>query len=236
LHGRGEALKAPRDGALGWPRDYELQAAVDRMYDAPIVARDLHNLTTPQRLDAFNARLRERPYRGLILACPHVPDVDLSREASRKMVIAQLTETVLPLVRERTPALTGPAHTGIDGVSFGGNLALHVALARPALFGAVGVMQPAIQASDADDLAARWRDATRVNPNLRLRLLTSEGDYFLGATRALSAALRARALPHEYLEPPGPHDYIFNRGPGAYELLGFHDAELAARPRADVRP
>jgi hypothetical protein len=29
---------------------------------------------------------------------------------------------------------------------------------------------------------------------------------------------------------PGPHDYEFNRGPGAYEMLMFHDRVLRGQP------
>src|SRR5690348_16305113 len=31
LHGRGESLKAPAEGAMGWPRDYALARAYERV-------------------------------------------------------------------------------------------------------------------------------------------------------------------------------------------------------------
>ena len=32
---------------------------------------------------------------------------------------------------------------------------------------------------------------------------------------------------HDFADIPGPHDYPFNRGPGAIELLLWHDRVLA---------
>jgi len=32
---------------------------------------------------------------------------------------------------------------------------------------------------------------------------------------------------------PGPHDYEFNRGPGVYEMLVFHDRALRGEPMFD---
>ena len=29
---------------------------------------------------------------------------------------------------------------------------------------------------------------------------------------------------------PGPHDYVFNRGPGVLEMLLFHDRALRREP------
>ena len=60
-----------------------------------------------------------------------------------------------------------------------------------------------------------------------LRLLTSDDDPFAHATETLSRELRSRTLRHTFSRVPGPHDYAFNRGPGALEMLLFHDRALA---------
>lgn len=56
--------------------------------------------------------------------------------------------------------------------------------------------------------------------------MTSDGDYFLGANHAIDQAYTASHIAHEFLVVPGPHDYVFNRGPGSIEMLLFHDRAL----------
>ena len=71
------------------------------------------------------------------------------------------------------------------------------------------------------------RAARSKRPSLKLRLLTSSDDYFRDAILELSSAWRAAGVLHDFADVPGPHDYIFNRGPGSIELLTWHDRALA---------
>ena len=64
----------------------------------------------------------------------------------------------------------------------------------------------------------------------RLRLVTSDRDYFRGAVLGLHLALKADGIEHEHLVIPGPHDYAFNRGPGGVEMLLWHDRVLRGEP------
>ena len=99
-----------------------------------------------------------------------------------------LVDELLPRVYRETPAIGTAETTGIDGVSLGGRAALAVGLQRPRAFGAVGSLQAAFDPGEADLVARMARRARRLNPALRIRLLTSDGDYFLRANRAISAA------------------------------------------------
>ncbi len=118
-----------------------------------------------------------------------------------------------------------PAATGIDGVSLGGRLSLLVALAEPGAFGAVGVTQGAFAADEVADVARRAEASLRRGA-LRLRLLTSDGDFYRDALEELHAALTEAGVVHDHLDLPGPHGYPFNRGPGAIEMLLWHDRVL----------
>lgn len=227
LHGRGEALKGPSRGAGGWPDDYGMLRAFARLRAPPIVRADLEELADDARLDALNGTLRARGFRGVIVACPYVPDLDLSSAKELERYGRAVVETLLPRVRAETPALASAAATGIDGVSLGGVVALRVGLAHAAELGAVGALQPAIgewQAAELSDLA---RAARAKNPALALRLLTSKDDMYRRPTEVLSAAWTKAGVAHDFVRVPGPHDYVFNRGPGVYELLAWHDAVLA---------
>jgi iron(III)-salmochelin esterase len=227
LHGRGEARKPPAEGALGWPRDYALLRAIARVAAPPLQPVDFEGFVDAQRLSALNQQLATRSFGGLIVACPYVPDLDLADEAAVAAFGAFLTDVLLPRIRRETPARAEASATGIDGVSLGGALSLAIGLGSPLAFGAVGALQPALDAADATRWATRAKGARTVNPGLALRLLTSDGDHFREAVRRTSSAFHDAGIAHDFELVVGPHDYPFNRGPGSIEMLLWHDRTLA---------
>jgi enterochelin esterase-like enzyme len=227
LHGRGEAQKGPVEGAMGWPRDYALLRAIDRVCAPPLTSTDLEGFVDPKRLEETNRDLEARPFKGIVVVCPYLPDVELRKLAPIREYGEYLLTTVLPRVRAELPVLTSAAATGIDGVSLGGAVALRVGLENPDKFGTVGSLQAAIGEDQVTELAELAKAARAKNAALRLRLLTSKEDYFRDAITHTSQAWKAAGLDHDYANVPGPHDYPFNRGPGAIEMLLWHDRLLA---------
>jgi hypothetical protein len=226
LHGRGEATKAPTEGALGWPRDYALVRAFDRLRAPPLREVDYEGLVEPPRLADTNAALAKRPFAGLIVACPWLPDVHPAATADISAYARFIQETLLPRVRRETPALTAPEATGIDGVSLGGILALRIGLTAPDVFGAVGGIQAAFGDNPVGDWVTLALSARVRRPGLKLRLMTSHDDYFHDPVTAVSRAWDAAGITHDFSDVVGPHDYIFNRGPGSIELLMWNDRAL----------
>ncbi len=226
LHGRGEALKDPEEGALGWPRDYALRRAISRACAPPLTADDFEGFVEPDHLAEVNRSLASRPLRGLIVACPYVPDLDLEKDEDVLGYGRFLAEVLLPRVRKETPALAAPESTGIDGVSLGGAIALRAGLAMPETFGAVGALQPAIGDERVRELTDLCRAARARRKDLALRLTTSHEDYYRRVVNKLDHAWTEAGIAHDFAELPGPHDYPFNRGPGAYEMLLWHDRVL----------
>ena len=226
LHGRGEARKPPEEGALGWARDYALVRALDRVAAPPLRGADFEGFVETGRLAELNGGLAAAPFGGLIVVCPYLPDIRLEDDRALGEFGAFVVSTLLPRVRRETPALATSAATGIDGVSLGGTVALAVGLGAPSELGAVGTLQPALDIHDTDRWTQRALAARAARPSLALRLLTSDGDYFKDAVRATSAAWRAAGVAHDFAEGVGPHDYPFNRGPGAIEMLLWHDRVL----------
>lgn len=227
LHGRGEALKDPSDGAMGWPRDYALVRAFDRLAAPPLVEGDFEGLVTPDHLGEINRGLAARAFGRLVVACPYVPDVNLGSATDIKAYGRFLLEVLLPRVRAEAPVLAAPEATGIDGVSLGGALALRVGLGSPETFGSVGALQPAIgdwQTSEWTELA---KAARAKRAALKLRLTTSEDDAYRAAVTHTSEAWTAAGVAHDFAVLPGPHDYVFNRGPGVIEMLFSQDRALA---------
>lgn len=226
LHGRGEARKGPVKGPLGWPEDYALERALERIAHPPLTRADFFELVTPAELSAHNTALAATPYRGLVLLCPFLPDVALEDAVPQDAYGKFLVDILLPRARGTFAILPGREHTGVDGISLGGEVALHVGARHPETFGAVSGMQPAIQTKDAARWAARLVAAKKSAGTLAVRLLTSTGDPFRGPTRALSSELTKAGLEHTLTETPGPHDYVYNRGPAAFALLEYHDRVL----------
>lgn len=228
LHGRGEAVKGPELGALGWPNDYALVKALDRVCAPPLVTEDFEGLVESAHLREVNAELAAHPWRGLVVVCPYVPDIDLRRDTDVVDYGKFIGGVLLPRVIREMPARAGAASAGIDGVSLGGAVALRAGLALPDVFGAVGALQPAIDEARVADLVALARAARARNPSLALRITTSHEDYYRDVTRALDVAWKGAGVAHDFAELPGPHDYVFNRGPGAYEMLMWHARVLAS--------
>jgi enterochelin esterase-like enzyme len=234
FHGRGESLRGAKRGARGWIDDYYLPATTRRLAAPPLTANDMLGMVTGEHLAELNAGLSATPYRGLIVVCPFLPDVLRGGrgEADGKQLARFIVEDVLPRVYRETPAIGTPPTTGVDGVSLGGRAALFVGLERPEAFGAIGALQPALDNDEAVRFSELAQDARTKNPTLALRLLTSDEDYFLEPTSELSKALIARNVVHRLDVVSGTHSYEFNRGPGGYEMLLFHDRALrsAAAP------
>ena len=227
LHGRGEALKGPVLGAMGWPRDYALMRAYERICAPPLRDADFEGLSDPPHLAEMNRALAERPFGGLVIVCPYVPDVNLASETDQKAYGRFVIETLLPRVRMETPALAAAESTGIDGVSLGGAVALRLGLASPEIFGAVGALQPATFEGQAFEWTELAKAALAKRPGMKLRLTTSHEDGYRMAVTRTSEAWRAAGIPHDFADLPGPHDYIFNRGAGSFELLFWQDRALA---------
>lgn len=138
---------------------------------------------------------------------------------------------LLPRVRAEVGA-PDDVRVAIDGVSMGGRLAIYAGLHDPATFHGLGALQPALSASRDDfarlvALAKARADGATAPP---LRLVSSEEDPFLEPVRTLGAALGAAGVPHSVLVTPGPHDYAWNRGPGAIEMLLWHERALRGLP------
>jgi enterochelin esterase-like enzyme len=228
FHGRGESLKGPKRGARGWVQDYALGAAVSRLGAPPLTPADFGGMVDPRHLADINGSLGTTPYRGLIVVCPYLPDFLKGREAvpQGQMLARFIVEDVLPRVYRETPAAGTPQTTSVDGVSLGGRASLLVGWLRPEAFGVVAALQPALDSDEAGFFAELARTAHEKNHAQKVRLLTSTEDYFLGPTQKLGSALGARELPHRLDVVVGTHTYEFNRGPGAYEMLLFHDRAL----------
>ena len=232
FHGTGEARKGPERGARGWIDDYGMYKAIDRLQHPPLTTADLEGFADEARLAKLNAALAKAPYRGLIIVNSYTPDMLRGDEPFSKIppLAKFVIEELLARARRETPAIGTPQPTGVDGISLGGRASLAIGLRNPEAFAAVSGLQPAFDVDNAGPVALRAAQAHQKNPALSFRLLTSDGDYFLASTKAISAAMKQAGVPHTLVIVPGPHDYPFNRGPAVYEMLLHHDRVLRGLP------
>lgn len=222
LHGMGETTD-PTTGANGWLKAYELDIAIKNLKKPPVEEDAYRGFITQPRLEQVNVALQKQPYQGMIIATPYVPR-SINLEVSWADYGRFLGEALVPRIYKELPAIGTVKSTGIDGVSLGGITALTVGLMRGDVFGAVGALQPAVfDAAQADRIAD---DAAKKLGGRPLRITTSEGDVYHDALVTFDQKLTQRKIAHEFAVYPGPHDYIWNKGPGAMEMLLWHDRVL----------
>lgn len=237
LHGRGEAFKGAARGARGWVEDYWMPKAIERLHHPPLTDKDFGGMSDPARLARINKSLATKPYRGLIVVCPYTPDILAGDRpfSAAKPLARFIVDELLPRVYRETPAIGTPASTGIDGVSLGGRASLLVGFMRPRAFHVVASLQAAFDAAEVPALVQLARKAYQQDPRLVIRLLTSSHDFFREDNYEIAHEMTRAKIPHILVEVPGTHSYAFNRGPGVYEMLLFHDRALRGEPTLDAR-
>jgi enterochelin esterase-like enzyme len=223
LHGLNETAEE-RMGAYAWLERYGLGAAYDRLRKPPLARVDpARSLWTDARVAELNADLAQRPFRGMVVACPYMPDLQIGSASELNRYASWITDIVIPRAHKEAPTIADPRFTTIDGCSLGGHFSLEVFLRKPEAFGAWGGVQTAIGEASAVTYAeriARVLGATGAKP---IHVETSTGDAFRRGNEALHAELQKRGVAHELLLLPGPHDQAFLRESGTLEMLRWHD-------------
>ena len=222
LHGYGESKHGLEFGAKGWRDQYELDRVHGRLLAPPLVLADGKQLETQERLEAINASLQRNKYEGMVIACPYTPSLPDKSPEGAKEFSDFVRKHLLPTVQRETGCLVDRANTGINGVSMGGRLALLLGFAHPEVFGVIGSMQTAMKKNEAPLFVGLAKRAYKKAPFL-LRLVSSEDDPFLAAMTEFHEQLTNAKIPHEFYVTPGPHDYIWNQGPGSIEMTAWHE-------------
>jgi iron(III)-salmochelin esterase len=218
--GAGESARPPKSGALAWLHFYKVDEAVDALGRNRLQASDFRGLVKDFQLDDFNGRLKRSPFRGIILVCPYspplAPTVQLEYPEYEKFIIDEL----IPELKKRYRV--DPHFIGVDGVSMGGARAMYYGLKYPEIFTSIGSLQGAFGPfmEVYGDLVAKNK---RYIKSKTIQLVTSDGDTLAPSVERMHRLLVSNEIPHEYKILTGPHDYIFNQGPGALSMLLFHN-------------
>lgn len=233
LHGLGETRTLDA-GARGWKEDYLLGLAHARLRKPPLKSVAYQGLVSAERLAEVNAGLKASPYQGLTVVCPFTPNLMHGWTGEAGAYARFLFDELVPAVGELLGRDFSAMPMGIDGVSLGGRVAWLVGLSHPKRFATVSALQPAFRASELASVVQLAREAVSVassslSGSPRLRLVTSERDHFRPTVEAIAQKLRAAEVGHEMLLTQGPHDYVWNQGPGGVEMLLWHDRALRAQ-------
>lgn len=218
LHGLGETTNE-RLGAYAWVDSYGLGSSWQRLKRPPVAPIGTRGEWTDARLAEVNASLAERPFRGMAMVCPFMPNPKSAAEIDA--YARWIEQALLPRVRREVATQEGAARTYLCGVSLGGYVSLEILTRLPHLFGAWAGVQTAIGTFAAAGYAAKIaRSWTGTHPVL---LLTSQQDHWRASSEALAAAFASKALATTYRVIPGPHDQPWLREAGTLETLLWLD-------------
>jgi len=224
LHGSAETSD-PRTGAYAFVERYGLADAYERLRRPPVV-RTLRkeDYFTDKLLAELNASLVSKPFRGIAIACPYMPNAArMDHEAKVLDAYASwIVDVVIPRARKEAPVYADASKTSIDGVSLGGYTGIEVFLRKPDAFGAWGCVQGALGSLRIGSYAERLA-AVHQQSHKDFHLETSQGDPYHDGTLSLSDALRRKGVANELLVYPGPHDQTWLRESGTMGMLRWHD-------------
>lgn len=223
--GAGESIRAPRNGALAWMHYYKMDEAIQSLQRETLEPADFQGLVTPDELARFNRELQRHPYRGMIVVCPYSPPLSLGRTMDHPDYEAYLIQELLPALVNHYRV--SPGRIGIDGVSNGGARSMYYGFKYPHLFVAIGSVQGSFGPfmDLYEQLIQKHADVLKKKA---IQLITSDRDSMRLSVQHMHELLNRYNIPHRYHQMTGPHDYVFNQGPGSIGLLVFHDAMLHA--------
>jgi hypothetical protein len=218
MGGLGELSRGEAVSAGAWVDDYGLVAVLEAVQGNRLDAGTFQGLVDARLLRQYRQRVA-RGYKGLVIVGVPAP-VDYSDEFVRFV-----TDELIPWADRTLPVRHGAEFRGIDGVSLGARHALRLGLAHPELFRTVSGVQAAVRGwhDVLLELATEHRVAAR---RLSLSLITSDGDPYRPAVGKLARSWRRLGLSVRHGVGIGPHNRRYNSGPGAVDLVLFHDAVL----------
>ncbi|MGZ5969367.1 MAG: hypothetical protein ACXWP4_16955, partial [Polyangiales bacterium] len=225
LHGLAETVDEEM-GAYAWVRRYGVgDGFAHARAPSSISMASLKKMATEERIAEIKDSLEKKPFRGMVIACPYTPNIwkGLSVDIVLDAYATWIFEVLVPRLRAETPV---NAKLGLDGVSLGGYASLGVGVRKLEAIDALGCVQAAVSTNDAESWADKIQKAFAAKGSKPLSLITSTNDAFRKPVEALSAALKKRAIAHDFRLAIGPHDQPFLRGPGSLEMLLWHDRAL----------
>jgi len=182
-------------------------------------------LVSEAHLKAFNRRLKLQPYDGIILACPYSPPLPFGGGREFPEYEAYIIEELIPMLKKRYRVDAG--RIGVDGVSMGGARSMYYGFKYPEIFASIGSVQGAF-GPFLENYAELVGSKGDILKKRSIQLVTSDKDPLAPSVEKMHRLLLSKGIAHRFHVLTGPHDYIFNQGPGSIALLVFHNEALKA--------
>ncbi|MGD9819353.1 MAG: alpha/beta hydrolase [Desulfomonilaceae bacterium] len=230
--GAGECAKSPQQGALAWISYYKADEAAHALASNNLKSSDFRELVTPEQLKKFNRSLHRTPYQGVILVCPYSPLLGANPGFENSDYEKYIMEELIPALKKHYRI--DVSRIGVDGVSMGGARSMYYGFKYPEVFSRIGSVQAAV-----GPFMELYSQLIRTNgEKIRrnsIQIVSSDGDIFLKSVENFSSMLNTVKINHNLLILKGPHDYIFNQGPGSIALLAFHASPAQIQAKGPVR-
>ncbi len=230
--GAGECMRSPRQGALAWVHYYRADEAANALSSQNLKSSDFRGLVNKDQLEKFNRSLQTSPYKGVVLVCPYSPVLGMQPGLEFPEYEKYVMDELIPALCKHYRI--DPSGIGVDGVSMGGARSMYYGFKYPEVFKRIGSVQAAV-----GPFMETYRLLINSNHDqiskCSIQIVSSDGDIFLKSVDAFSSMLNSLRLPHSLLILTGPHDYIFNQGPGSLALLAFHGLPTPKTPQGPVR-
>jgi enterochelin esterase family protein len=134
-----------------------------------------------------------------------------------------LLKDVMPLVESTYRVKANRDNRAIIGLSMGGGQSLSIGLRNRDLFAWVGGMSSYLP--NAEQVVAEVFPNSKSNLKL-LWIACGKDDFLIDGARKLSAALKAKNIPHEFKETEGAHTWpVWRRYLGEFMPLLFTDTK-----------
>jgi len=221
--GRGEAIRSNYEGALGWVQYYSLPKTLNAIRRGQVTKNDFFELVTDEMLIKYNNNLEAKPYEEMVIACPKTPDLNYMISLDDKAYDNFISKELIKILEDRYRI--DKTKIGVDGVSLGGVYSCYFGLKYPDIFSSWGSIQGATTAFMEIFKALVDKNKEKINKQ-KINIVTSTDDYLKVNCQKLHQFLENNGIKHRFVMLQGPHDYIFNRGPGAIDMLIFHNDAL----------
>ena len=180
----------------------------------------------------------------LMIVCPDGNNgswyFDSPMDSSSRYETYEATE-VVNYIDQHYHTIADAAHRAITGLSMGGHGALFLALRHSSVFGAAGAISGGVDLNeskgkfevgkrigDTTANADNWHDYSVLNliekytaTPVKIIFDCGNKDIFIAGNRRLHQKMLELKIPHDYIERPGEHNWVYWKNAIPYQLLFF---------------
>jgi len=219
LSGRGEAVRSQMEGARAWTKYYGLHNVYAVLHTNHLPKTLFLSFVKDKDYEAYANLLKYCSFRDFVVVSPKTPDIT-GDEAELLAFDNYIRLELIPFLKKAI--LIDTTRLGVNGISLGGFWSMYLGTRHPEIFTSIGSLQGAFGVH-SNLLEKEIKRNAEGLKKVHIRLVTSEGDYLRDRVEYMAQFLHDNDIPFTFALIAGPHDYVFNQGPGAIDILLFHN-------------